>query len=327
MSKRLTYERFVWFDRRIRENRYPNNKHLVEEFEISERTARRDIEFMRYHLSAPLGYDRSRRGYFYTTAYELPPTWISEHNILALALAVRLASTIPNRGLKQYLQHVIDQIVDNDRNIGKTINFARLSDKISVKNIEYTRVNEHFFRRVVEALLNDLPVTISYHSPHSERTTMRIVQPLHLQLYMGNWHLIAWCAERKALRNFAMSRLLSVASAKERLDVPRNLPSLKEYTRQNFGIMKGEKAQQVTLRFVPHIASRIMEQVWHPKQIMAIEADGSLLLCFPTADFLEVVKVVLGYGADVHVVAPDKLCHLVRQEISKMKKNIDKVII
>lgn len=94
MSDRLKYERFLWFHNQTKAKKYPNSCQLAENFEMSKRTGQRDIEFFRDRFNAPLEYDYSRRGYHYTNdSYELPALWISESNILALSLAVRLAST------------------------------------------------------------------------------------------------------------------------------------------------------------------------------------------------------------------------------------------
>ncbi|MDA8084596.1 MAG: hypothetical protein M0024_13135 [Nitrospiraceae bacterium] len=93
MGDRLKFERFIWFHRRVRYGRFPNAKDLAERFEISSRTSQRDIEFVRERLNAPLEYNAATRGYYYTdSAYELPSRWFSEENVMALALAVRLAS-------------------------------------------------------------------------------------------------------------------------------------------------------------------------------------------------------------------------------------------
>ena len=53
------YERFVWFDERARLKAYPNATTLAEEFEVSVKTAQRDIEFMRDRLNCPLCYDKT----------------------------------------------------------------------------------------------------------------------------------------------------------------------------------------------------------------------------------------------------------------------------
>ncbi len=320
MSDRLKYERFLWFHGQIKTDRFPNAAHLAETFEISGRTAQRDIEFIRDRLDAPLKYNHQQRGYSYLDdSYELPALWISESNILALSLAVRLASTIPDRALKDQLCRLIDRIPirAGDKT---TPCLERLSTRISVKNIEYSQVDREIFRQSVEALFAETSLHIIYHSPHNDTTTARIIQPLHLMHYMGSWHLIAWCGTRMQLRNFALSRIRTISPATEKLAIPDNLPDLKEYTRQHFGIMQGAAATEVGLRFSPKIASRVSEQIWHPKQRTCVNEDGSFTLHFPVADFRELVRIILSYGADIEVFDPPELKMLVREEIDRMTK-------
>lgn len=82
------FERFYRFDEQVRKRRYPNARWLVDTFEINERTARRNIDFMRDRLHAPLVYDQNRRGYFYPDdSYQLPRFQISQEEILSLLIA------------------------------------------------------------------------------------------------------------------------------------------------------------------------------------------------------------------------------------------------
>jgi predicted DNA-binding transcriptional regulator YafY len=322
MSERLKFERFVWFHARVKRLRYPNTRSLVEEFEISERTAQRDIEFMRDTLQAPLAFDRLRNGYRYTDdTFEMPVHWLDEDNLLALALAARLATTIPDTAVKEDLCRLIGRMLSLSRNQGYAC-LDRLSNKVSVKNIEYARVDEQFFRLVVRALFDGCALHITYRSPHSGTVSERTVQPLHLMHYMGSWHLLAWCAAKNALRDFGLARMQAVAIADSIVQVPGDLPPIKELTRRHFGIMQGETATTVTLRFSPHIAPRILEQIWHPDQQTSLQPDGSLLLSFSTADFRELTRNILSYGAEVQVVEPVELRELVRGEIEKMYRNL-----
>lgn len=47
MGQKNIYERFIWFDDRVRAKAYPNATSLAEKFEISSKTTQRDVEFMR----------------------------------------------------------------------------------------------------------------------------------------------------------------------------------------------------------------------------------------------------------------------------------------
>ncbi|MBI5558707.1 MAG: WYL domain-containing protein [Deltaproteobacteria bacterium] len=324
MSDQLAYERFYWFNDEIKSGRYPNTTGLVEEFGISRRTAHRDIDFMRVRLNAPLEFVRFRNGYQYTNdAYELPGRWISEANVFSLALAVRLASTIPDPAIKNDLCAIINKALGRSGKRGNNC-LETFHDKISVKNIEYSRVNTWCFRETVQALFADSPLRITYHSPHIGRNSTRTVQPLHLMHYMGNWHLIAWCTASRALRDFALARIKNVTPSDDSLKLPDNLPPMKEYTRKYFGIMQGDAGCEVVLCFSPQSAPWVVEQVWHPEQQTSPEPDGGLLLYFPAADFRELVKRILSHGAGVKIISPPELRDLARREIRKMAEMYEK---
>lgn len=320
MGDRLKYERFLWFHGRVKAGRYPNSARLAEEYEISQRTAQRDIEFMLDNLKAPLKYSHEKKGYYYHDgSYELPALWFSEENIMAIALAVRLASSIPDTRIKhklcEFLQHAF-HLQDSYKNIC----LEKISDKISVKNIEYSRVDEGFFHEIIDALFRESPVAIAYYSPHTNKETLRTILPLHLIHYMGSWHIIAFCTKRKGLRDFALSRIKSVNHSTEKIILPADLPSIKEYTRKNFGIMQGDETQDVCLRFTPAVAEWIAEQIWHPLQKLSFDSEKGILMRFPVADFREIKRRILSYGSDVKVISPKKLAAEIKGEINKMGK-------
>lgn len=319
MGDRLKYERFLWFHERIRDLRYPNAKDLADHFEISTRTSQRDVEFMRERLNAPLHFDRTRKGYVYTdNSFELPAQWFSEENVLALALAVRLASTIPDDTIKKSLCRFLDRVLGAFGSADVSC-LTGIGEKVSVKNIEYSKVDERCFHSVAQALFEKQAVRIDYFSPHTGKSSSRTVQPLHLMHYMGSWYLLAWCAEKRGIRDFALSRIRNIQSVAKPLTLPKWLPSIKDYTRKHFGTMFGEETIPVCLRFSPTVAAWVSEQIWHPKQEMKQEADGSMLLKFTVADFREVKRRILSYGADVEVLEPKKLREEIRKEINRMK--------
>ncbi len=319
MGDRLKYERFLWFHGRVKARSYPNARILADEFELSYRTAQRDIEFMRDRLRALLVYSVERKGYAYTDwSFELPGLLLTEDNVVAVALAVRLASSVPDERMKQNLCSFLDDLLGrNGRNGLCSTDIAEL---ISVKNVGYSQVSSPHFPPITEALLKNIPIEITYHSPHSGAETTRKILPLHLLLYMGSWHVIAWCSVKKALRDFMVSRIGSAKLLGEQLALPSNLPSAKEYVRKNFGIMQGKKGVPIKLRFSHEVSAWVREQVWHPTQKTAIGRDGSLVLSFPVADFREVTRRILFYGADVKVLSPKSLAKELRKEIQRMGK-------
>jgi predicted DNA-binding transcriptional regulator YafY len=320
MAGKLAYERYYWFHEQIKGNKRPNSKVLADKFEISQKTAQRDIEFMRDRIGAPLEYSHIDRGYYYTDkGYELPPIWLNESELVAFILAKRLAAAIPDRNLKDSLSTFINKFSSRvSDKVG--FNLDDIQDKISLKNIEYYTVDENLFRKVVNALFSKKSLEIQYYSPHKDERTKRKIFPLHLLDYMGNWHLVSFCTLKNGLRNFALSRIEECDYIDEKIPLPTDLPLIKAYIRKTFGIFHGGQSREVSLKFSPKASRTVKEQIWHKKQKIKELKDGSVILNIPVADFTEIKREILKYGAEVEALKPLILKKEIIEEIKKMRE-------
>jgi predicted DNA-binding transcriptional regulator YafY len=139
MAKKLSYERYHWFHGQIKVGLRPNAKKLSEKFELSEKQGQRDIEFMRDRLNAPIVYDPAKRGYRYEgLSYELPPVWFKEDELLGLCLALRLASTLPDRKLKNSLYKLLEKFL-TFRFLDSPPSLKEIREKVSVKNVDWPK--------------------------------------------------------------------------------------------------------------------------------------------------------------------------------------------
>ena len=90
MSVDFAVERIIWLHKRIKDGYFPNAMRLSERFGISHRQAQRDCDYLRRRLEAPVAFDRSKQGYYYTENFSLPDSIRVEDprdisNIVALA--------------------------------------------------------------------------------------------------------------------------------------------------------------------------------------------------------------------------------------------------
>lgn len=320
MGKKLAYERYYWFHGQLKAERWPNARKLAEEFEVSQKQAQRDIEFMRDRLGAPLSYHHEFRGYKLDEAsYELPPVWFHEDELIALCLSLRLASTLPDPGMKKSLRELLEKFL-TFRFLDSRPTLAEIIEKVSVKNVEYSRVNEVIFRKAIGALFGNRSMKIVYYSPHKHEASERIIHPLHLLCYMGSWHLIAYCSLKHGLRDFSLSRMRGLDVLPKPINLPKELPLIRNFIKTNFGLMTGKDSIGICLKFVPKVSNWISEQIWFSGQDMTVNKDGSICLRFPVADFAEIKKEVLKYGASVEVLSPIELREQIKEEIVKISK-------
>ena len=314
MSKRLSYERYLWFHQRVKKKTFPRLKDLMEAFEISQRQAAREIEYMRLFLHAPLEYSAAQRGYYYSDdRFELPGPMVSEEDIISLVIARRLSVAIPDPIRKKQLHAFFEKLSSYLH-----LDFAGLAEKISLKNVRYARVKPEVFAVVLRALTRDKKLTITYRSVYSKESRQRIINPLHLVLYMGNWHLLAFCELRKGIRDFALARIQHIEISTVDIEARFKSLDLKKEIDGAHGIFFEGRKQQVVLRFNEKVADYVREQVWFPGQTLTAETNGHVTLRFFVTDLREVVQEVLSFAADVEVLEPQTLRDMIKEKIRQL---------
>lgn len=94
--KKLSHEKFSRppigrmrrIDEWIRGGTHPNAVTMGRDLEVTTRTVKRDIEYMRDALQAPIEYDRQRHGYYYARPYDfLSSAQATEAEMFALLVA------------------------------------------------------------------------------------------------------------------------------------------------------------------------------------------------------------------------------------------------
>jgi len=318
MGTKNIYERFVWFDNQVRVRKYPNATSLAEAFEISAKTAQRDIDFMRDRLLCPLDYDSSQKGYYYSDdTFSLPMVYLSSEEFSALLIARKMLQDISGGSIG----HEISSVVDKITNILKKHSVAadHIDDAFSFQLIEYSPAPEAVFKAVLESCLKKKCLSFTYYSPATEEKSERTVEPYHLLNYMGTWHLIGHCHLRNEIRDFALSRISGAKLLTKSFKIPAGF-DFKKYFLSTFGLYKGKSTIEVTLRFTPEKSKWIRDQIWHKDQKVKPLEDGSLEISFPVSDFSEIKREILKHGDDVTVIKPESLRELIKSEAINIAK-------
>lgn len=311
-------ERIIWFDRKLKRRRFPNAAQMAERFEISHKTAQRDICRFRDRFRAPIDYDSVRRGYYYTEeTFELPRLPITQEEILSVLIARHLLSQSDGGFISEAMFGFARKLQHTAAALG--LDEGRLQEAFSASSHGYSPAPEQIFRTVTETLLHCQLLEIDYHSAGADTHTRRVVEPHHLQYYMASWVLIAYCRLRQDWRKFYLSRMKEVQA----LSAPFTPQPRAQWECQlggAFGIFQGTESIPVTLRFNAFRARWIRQQIWHPAQIIRPTPEGGVELTFPAADFREVKMIILQFGADVEVVSPESLRGEIGDEIARMGK-------
>src|SRR5882724_7922154 len=98
-------ERMMRIHRLIENKEYPNCTKIAKEFEMSVRTIKRDIDFMKNRLNLPIEFDVKRNGYFFTKSVpQFPQMPMSEADTFALFIASKAIEQYRGTPLQKMLE-------------------------------------------------------------------------------------------------------------------------------------------------------------------------------------------------------------------------------
>ena len=308
-------ERFYSIDRLLKSSRVVPLSRLIEELEVSRATVRRDLEYMRDRMAAPIIWDRTQRGYRYDidqdSRYSLPGLWFNSSEVYALLTMDHLLSSLQPGLLEPHIEPLRSRV---RRLLGSGNHSTHeVERRIRILNMAARQANARVFASIADALLRRKRLEIRHLNRRVDEYTQRLVSPQRLAHYRDNWYLDAWCHMRKSLRSFAVdvidrADLVEDQDAKEVSDV-----ELERVLGNGYGIFAGESTQTALLKFTASAAKWVSHEKWHSEQSGCYQSDGSYHLAVPYANKTELIMDILRHGSDVEVLSPDSL----RQDVSQ----------
>lgn len=313
-------ERFYKIDQLLSERGLVSFQVFLEKLEVSRATIKRDLEYLRNRLHAPIVWDREAGGYRYGepeaggAQYELPGLWFNASEIHALLTMEHLLANLRGGGI--LAPHLEPLRVRLGALLGTADNTAEeIRRRVRILDMAARPVELEQFSAVGSALLRRRRLRIAYHARSKDETTEREISPQRLVHYRDNWYLDAWCHLRNDLRSFAVD-CIRRAEILDRL--ARHIPdkTLDAVLGAGYGIFAGRRVSWAKLRFTPERARWVAAESWHPKQKARFEEDGSYLLQVPYSDDRELVMDILRHGAGVEVLGPQALRARVQAELA-----------
>lgn len=292
---------------------------LAEQLETSERTIKRDLEFMRDQLGAPIEWDAGQHSYVYTRACDLLPLLrIEADEALALALAGKTFAAWHGTALGRALTAALGKIGGV---IGGAISVPVTEISQLVFHPETTgpgdREHRHF-AMILESIRRRRVLRLVYQKPRpGSAPEKRLVHPLHLACLDHRWVLVAHDPARGSPRNFLLGRIRQAEATREIFAPPANF-DLSAYLRGSVGRFTGDADIAVRLRFDATVAPYVRESPWHASQTLVERADGSVEIALRLNNLTDISRRILACGRHVEVLAPEELRAAIHDEALAM---------
>lgn len=220
-----------------------------------------------------------------------------EHNPHIVSSLQKLATSIPSATISEHLSRVAEVISAR----------ALRSDYICV------------LETITRAWADRRRVVIRYRAAGGE-VTERIIQPYFLEVSRSEpaSYVIAHDELRNARRTFKLERIESAEILESTYIIEQDFDPYTHFAAA-WGVMD-EAEVEVWLRFSATAAQRVKESIWHHSQQVEDLPDGGCELRMRIGGIRELRSWVLGWGAEVEVLAPqelrDEVCEHARRMLS-----------
>ena len=274
-------------------------------------TFRRDLEYLRDRLNAPIVYDTEKGGYRFDNStqqigpkFELPGVWFTAPELLAMLTMDHLVEqlepgllAIHVGPLRERLTSMLESTEDSAQEIRHRVRIVTLGAR---------KKNLNCFQTIGAALLRRKRIVITHFNRERNETTVREVSPQRLVHYRENWLLDTWCHKANAVRTFGIE---AISAAKTLEKIAKDIPDadLDVVLKGGYGIFGGRAKAWAKLKFNPVRARWVAAESWHERQRTSFSSDGSYVLEVPYSDDRELVMDIMKFGADCKVLKPKSL--------------------
>ncbi len=160
---------------------------------------------------------------------------------------------------------------------------------------------------IIEALHGPFRLRVLY----NEDSKPRILEPHGVLLGHRTYLAARDPAKSEEVRNFRIDLIHTAEALNESFALKEGF-TIADYAAQAFGVWQ-DPAQygEVVWRFLPEAAARAAGFRFHPMQVLEPQQDGSLIVRFHAAGWLEMAWHLYQWGDKVEVLSPPELCKLV----------------
>ncbi len=313
-------ERFHLIDRMLVQHRLVTKREFLDELEVSPATFKRDLEYLRDRIGAPIEWNAERHGYEYRPKrgdppFQLPGLWFNPSEIEALLTMHAMLDEVQPGLLGRHVEPLrarLEALLEEGK-----VEASEVRKRVKMLPQAARSLADGVFETVAAGTLKRRRIVIRYGARSTGENTERTISPQRLVHYRDNWYVDAWCHLRNELRKFAVDAIADARLTDDRAKAV-DLREVEREFNSGYGIFGGTKVSWAKLRFAPSRARWVAQERWHPDQRGRTDADGSYVLEVPYTDSRELMMDILKYGAEVDVLGPASLVATVAGEIRRM---------
>lgn len=293
---------------------------ILEEYEISDRTARRYFktlnELFEMKVGQPLIRSTKEGSFEYWRIVDEGSLRSTEYNLLSLYMGCILLSflegTVIQDGLFDLFYQVEQTIPKNKRSLLK--NHHKKFVYTSFGHKEYFAHDDQI-DVIIRSLILQRPFSFLHES--TKGMIKRKMNPFSMIFHKGALYIYGYSYSHDECRLFKVDKIRSAKIlVNEEFDYPKDY-SPQNVTSSTFGIYQGEKKQmyEVIIEFEENLYDYIAMRQWSCSQRVIDMENGKYHFCVEVDDLNEIFHWTLALGSQVKALGPIELVEMIRDEI------------
>ena len=291
---------------------FPNSHGLAREFEVSTRTIKRDVDFMKCRLNLPIEYDSRRYGFFYSKPVDqFPGVTVTEAEVFALFVAQKAIAQYRGTPYQKPLQSAYQKLA-GQLDQSARITLGGLDEALSFRPLAPEDTDAQTFDVLSKAVQQHLTVRFRYKKLGNRQPQSRQVNPHHLACIENIWYVFAFDLDRGAMRTFALNRLSEPVLTRKSF-TPRPDFNAEAYLKGSFSVFRGPDDYEVAIDFDAWATDLLRGRKWHASQQLQEMPKGGCRLSLRLNNIEEIERWILSWGTHATVVRPREQARRIRK--------------
>jgi predicted DNA-binding transcriptional regulator YafY len=310
--------------------KFPDADFIVEKISeqlhasISKSMFDKDIREMKDHYNAPIKFNRTKGGYYYTEeGFSIKEFPLTREEIEALDYSTALLQQLKGTRMFDQFENAINKMIEGYR-ISKVIGkpetqILQVEEPVKTGGTEWLEV-------ILKAIVEKTVIQLQY-QPYRRKAGSYNFSPYLLKQYRNRWYMVGYAHDKKNVLVFALDRITGINATKEKFHSD-NTFSPQEFFKYSFGITQLHKAkpERVVLAFNAAEAPYIISQPLHHSQnCLSEEGADPYVIELNVYLTAELKMAILSFGKDVSVREPESLRKELADCVKAMVLNYDSV--
>jgi len=286
---------------------------------ISDSTIEKDLYAMRIEHDAPVVYSKKEKGYFYSdpsfTMDEMP---LNEDDVDAIKFAANILYQFKGVDVFKKFEFAIDKILDR----------VNISDKFTDKSIEqYVQFEtvpvyggSEYLSNLLDAIKTRKTVQFAYGKFDGSDRKIRRVDPYLLKEYRNRWYLIGRTLVKGKTQTFGLDRMsdIMVLNDKFERDIKFDPDT---FFKHAVGITANDtEPEECIIEANNILANYLISQPLHASQTIIKAKKKYTRFAYKVIVSNELIMLLLSYGDQVKVLAPQSLANVVKSRLKETLK-------